>query len=67
MEKVESDPSFCHWFNLDATDIGLLADEIIKAYNEVQDKSDGSSMFPGELHKLIVRVATHDSLGVCDV
>lgn len=62
-----NDPSFCKWNNLDARDVELLADEIVEAYNKVQDISDGSSMFPDELRKLIIRVACTNSDGMVDV
>lgn len=61
-----TESSFCKWHNLDTTDIELLTDDIVKAYNAIQDKSDGA-MFPGELRNLIMRVARTNSDGMLDV
>lgn len=60
--------SFCKWFNLDTRDIETLANDIVKAYTAIQDKSDGA-MFPGELKNLIMQIArtnSDDMLDVCD-
>lgn len=59
--------SFCKWHKLDTIDIEFLVEDIVKEYTKIQDASDGSSMFPGELRNLILRVARTNSEGKLDV